>query len=182
MGTRVKVIDSRTMTASRNNTFGPKILDRAGFYRELEKAVAGVEWPKDFAIIILPPNVANMVSAGVGRRSPHPEDYVVRRYEGRVGLYLKRSKAARPNLVTATVYTRHAYLTELAELGIDENIEDATHVLTDVVTHTDGPNWPLDPLRFAIRFAQNQFISEDSAKRQATKILELDSKWSLVAD
>ena len=92
-------------------SFGTKVLDREGFEAA---AVAAIE-AYDFGAQRVPgqgfvqcPEAVPFVSAGVGRRTRNPEDFVLREYRGNVETFLRREHAAKVEGCALVVYTKDA--------------------------------------------------------------------------
>ena len=138
----------------------------------------------------MPESAFAFVSAGVGRRSAEPEDYVLRANRGRVNAYLRRSAAAQVESLACIIYTREAYL---ADPDVREDMEefdritrsDATHVLVAILAAA-GPKAPLTPIRFVENLAGGNrealLWSADEIRQKATAIAEYDRDWVVVAD
>jgi len=154
------LIASNIVTAFDNSAIGTKVVDAGGFMAEAHKAIAAF----DFDAQTIPgqgfipcKELIPFLSAGVGRRSTNPEDYVVRLHRGRVDAYLRRECAVSCEGAAIIVYTRAAYLADPdvqrddAERTRIESSE-ATHVLVAVLGFA-GPTAPLSPFRLVANLA-----------------------------
>jgi hypothetical protein len=189
----IKLVPSNILTAFDDVTIGTKVINPPGFFEAAEKAVAAF----DFAAqqvrgqgFILCPEAVPYLSAGVGRRSSLPGDYVCRGHRGRVDLFLKREFAAPCERAALIVYTREAYLAD-PEVAKDkaevEHIKTsrATHVLVAVLGFA-GPKAPLSPYRLVANLAGGNreaatWTTEEIAA-QAKASIEYDAEWCVVAD
>ena len=185
--TQIVIANSSIMTACKKITVGTKVTNRRAFYDELAQAIENFDWStcphEGQAYIPLPDKAVEFVSAGVGRRTLDPEDYVAQRHRGHVNLYLKREGASRATQVAAVVYSRKAYL---ADPEVTEEVGEATHVLVAVLAYTDGPSAPLTPLRFVSNLAggnnEAKAWGADEIREKAKKIQAYDDDWCVVAD
>ncbi len=199
-----------TLSAFDHNTVGTKVTDPRKFYKFLTVAVATHDTSKDKAtgqhFLILPKEAFSTVTAGVGRRSKEPRDYVPRLHRDTVELYLKRDFAAAVESLSVVVYTRQAYLADpdinpdkVAERfpGNEEKLADAiketkriegssfTHIVVAVLASA-GPRAPLSPIRLVNNLAGgnnevNEWSKEDIVmKAQLTKAYY--DEWCTVAD
>jgi hypothetical protein len=165
---------------------------------------------KDDYKIVLPDAVNAFVSCGVGLRSEHPDDYVIRKYRNRVDLYLKRSYAAETRRVTAIVYPVERYLEDPQITVIEKDaikavslIQPKSHVLVALLAETEMSPPPLTPYRLVANLAggSNEWTFNDfsvdpkidppfaQALRHIQKIenearasIDYDRKWCVVAD
>ena len=133
-----------------------------------------------------PDAVKYVVGAGVGVPSNDPNDYVIRLHRGKVGLYLKRHKAAPAKSVAVVVYTWEAYLAD-PEINWDEveRLNGCSHVLVAVLASA-GEGSPLTPNRFVCNLAggNNEAMSwtADEIRQKAREIVEYGKSWHPVAD
>lgn len=190
--TRIAV--ANILSAFADVTVGTKVLDRGEFLVAVSTAIEGHDFESDRVpgqgYIPMPESAFTLVSAGVGRRSAEPEDYVLRAHRGRVNSYLCRSKAAQVESLVCVVYTRAAYL---ADPDVVQDVEefdritrsDATHVLVAVLAAA-GPKAPLTPIRFVENLAGGNrealLWGADEIRQKATAIAEYDRDWVVIAD
>ena len=187
-----KIGTASIVTAFGDNTIGTKVLNAYQFMQFLQKCVEKHDISKDRQIgqhfIPMPTEAFETVSAGAGRRTENPEDYVLRLYRGSVGAYLKREKAATVESLSVIVYTLEAYLADPDIKGEEaERItnSDATHVLVAILASA-GPKSPLSPFRLVHNIAGgNKEALQWSADEIRGKALEskiYHDKWATVAD
>lgn len=119
---------------------GQKVLSREAFLAIMTQHIVHVlpstQFDEEgFGVIQLPVDVLPLVSSGVGCRSEDPDDYVIRKHQGRVGLYLKRRLALPVERCTAHMFTKTDYLVNWLERGEEaplsqEDLEGVTHVVS----------------------------------------------------
>lgn len=188
------IVTANIFSAARQSTIGTKVLDVDAFMAALGQAVDEHDFEGDRVpgqgFITLPESVFPLVSAGVGKRSVDPEDYVLRVHRGRVNTYLRRASAAEVESLACVVYTREAYL---ADPDVQEDTEEferisnshATHVLVAVLAAA-GPRAPLTPHRFLANLAggnrEAEVWSAEEIRTKAEEILAYDEEWVVVAD
>jgi len=181
----VKVVTSNVCSAFEARPVGSKVTDAAAFLAELEEAVAAF----DFGACDVPgqgflplPSALPYVSAGEGRRTQDPADYVAALHRGEVGLYLRRARAAEAESCACVVYTAEAYLRDpdvLQEPDEQERVRasGATHVLVAVLVSA-GPRAPLTPGRLVANLAggnrEAQLWTADEVRARAA---ESDAHW-----
>jgi hypothetical protein len=188
----IKLVLSDIVTAYTDRAIGSKVIHQVLFHKLVCKALEGF----DFAACRQPgqayielDRTANLfVVSGVGRPTMSPDDYVIRVHRDRVGLYLKRSKAAPVQNTAVVVYTREAYL---ADPEIDWNEveridkEGATHVLVAVLASA-GEGAPLTPNRLIQNLAggNNEALAwtADEIRQKAAEVAGYSDKWHVVAD
>ena len=189
------ILTSNICSAFSPNAIGTRVVDGDAFLNALTTAVFRHDIFADpvpgHYSVKLPEDVYGMVSAGVGRRSQNPEDYVIRVHRGQVNAYLKREKAAPVEGLAAVVYTREAYLNDpdvqknAAEQERVSN-SDATHVLVAVLASAGPYSSPFTPDRFVKNLAggnREAFAwSADEIRAKATEIAAYYDSWSVVAD
>lgn len=199
------------VTAFDEKTIGSKVLDDHKFLVALADAMEAFDWSTcrqpGQAYIPLPQGACAFVSAGIGKRSKDPDDYVVRLNRGEVGLYLKRFKteyctpdAEHPDMfvtcslaapvdnVAVVVYTLDAYLKD-PDCSPEETtrIKDMgpTHVLVAVLASTGKPS-TLTAHRFVHNLAGGNLEAlawtADEIRQKAKEIKEFSSEWTVVAD
>lgn len=190
----IKLVASNILSAYADAAIGTRVLDRQGFEVILADAIethdtAGDRVPGQHFIVLSEAAKAT-VSAGVGRRSADPADYVVREHRGRVDAYLKRELAAAVEGVAAVVYTAEAYLSDPDVEGEPEEAarvreSGASHVLVAVLAFA-GPKAPLSPYRLVHNLAggnrEAEAWSAEEIRRIASEVLAYDSDWAVVAD
>jgi hypothetical protein len=157
----------------------------------LAKAVGEHDPSKDRApgqhFVLLPETALSHVSAGVGRRTENPCDYVVRVWRGRCEAFLRREKAEKATGVACVVYTREAYgadpdvtAEEQAQLG------DATHVLVAVLAFAGPGGSPPAPWTFVRNLAganrEEMLMTDDEIRSKAKAVAEYHAEWCVVAD
>lgn len=186
---------SNVCTAFADQTIGTRVLDREAFFAILDVALEQHDSAKDRVpgqhYIVLPPEAATCVSAGVGIRVCNPADYVLRLHRGRVSAYLKRDEhAAQADSVAVVVYTREAYLADpdvAADPAEARRIRDhlATHVVVAVLASI-GPPSPLTPYRFVANLAggNNEALTwtADQIRAKAAEVVAYADTWDVVAD
>jgi hypothetical protein len=190
----MKIESANILQALSDSAVGTRVVDREGFLSALSTALesfdfAGQRVPGQ-GFVPLPESVNGLVSAGVGKRSSNPADYVLREWRGSVQAYLRRESAARVESVAAIVYTTAAYLADPDVSGDSSEVErvrasEATHVLVAVLASA-GPRPPLSPGRLVSNLAGgNKEALEWTAEEIREKARESSayaSEWSVVAD
>lgn len=172
-------------------TVGTKVLEIDAFHDALRWAVDD-QAPSGQEVITLDDYFArpleDVVSAGVGKGTDHPDDYVIRKYRGKVGMYLKRRFAASPKSCRAVVYTRDAYLDdpdtdEEEAKRIKES--ECSYVLVSVLADA-GNESPLTPGRLVRNLAGGNNAVDDWTKEdiieKAQEAVKHYDKWHVVAD
>lgn len=190
----MKLIQSNILSAYNNKAIGTRVLDRQGFESLLAQAIethdTSLARVSGQHFIMLPEAAKATVSAGVGKRTVDPADYVVRMHRGRVDAYLKRDKAAEVDGVAAVVYTVAAYLADPDVAGEPEEVacvteSGASHVLVAVLAFA-GPKAPLTPYRLVANLAggnkEAEVWSAEEIRRIASDVLAYDHDWAVVAD
>jgi hypothetical protein len=189
-----RFILANIVTAFAPDTIGTKVLNAGEFEAILGAAVAARDFAGERvpgqAVVSLPEAACGLVTAGVGRRTADPADYVIRLHRGKVGTYLRRDRASRAESVSCVVYTREAYLADpdvVQESDETARIEasDATHVIVAVLASA-GPRPPLTPGRFVHNLAGGnnealQWTAEEIRER-ARVINQYSNDWCVVAD
>lgn len=186
-----KIGYSDILTAFDYSAVGSKIVSPMAFMAELDVKINETDFSEcrqpGQAYIELP-GCKDFVSAGVGKRSLDPNDYLVREYRGKVGLYLKRHMAAEVDKVAAVVYTTDAYYADpdITEEEV-QRVQSAgfTHVLVAVLASAKVPS-TLTPGRFVHNLAggNNEALrwSADEIRQKAKEIADYSSEWCVVAD
>jgi len=184
-----------------SGVIGSKVINHAEFSRVLQAAVAAHDFSADRIQgqgFILIPEAIPFVSAGAGRPTTDPSNYVLREYRGKVSAFLKREFAAPVEGCAAVVYTMQAYLDDpditpeeakrvtAATLLSEDNVSsDTTYVLVTVLAFA-GPQSQLSPHRFTANLAggnhEAQVWTADEIRAKAKAIMGYDDQWSTVAD
>lgn len=192
--TQIKLVVANIVTAFNEGTIGTKVTNPRRFWEIADAAVASF----DFASQRVPgqgflmcPELAPVLSAGVGKRSDNPGHYVVRAHRGRVDAYLRREHAAPCEDAAIIVYTTEAYLADPdvqkdeAEKARIKIISGATHVLVAILGFA-GPSAPLSPYRLVANLAggnkEAQVWTADEIRAKAEASLAYDAEWAVVAD
>ncbi len=181
------------VSAFGEKTIGSKVIDQASF---LQFVVAGIETHDTVSDrepgqhkIELPAEAADIVSAGVGKNTNNPDDYVIRAHRGKVNTYLKREMAKRATSVAAIVYTREAYLNDpdvsSSSWFCQAVANGETHVLIAVLASA-GPESPLTTQRFVKNLADgnNEALAwtADEIREKAAEVTAYYDEWCVVAD
>lgn len=189
-----KIVNANIVTAFSEKAIGTKVRDGYSFLRFLTVAIEATDFATQRvpgqAFIALSENARETVSAGCGRRTLSPEDYIARVHRGEVGLYLKREHAAPVEGLAAVVYTADAYLSDPDVAG-DEmesariKASGATHVLVAVLAFA-GPKSPLPKGTFIHNLAggnkEAALYSADEIRAMAKAIDDYWGQWCIVAD
>ncbi len=189
----VCLVCSKLVSAFNDLTVGTKVTDKEGF----DKTAIEVISQFDFASQRVPgqgfipcDDLAPFISAGVGRRTGNPDDFIVRVYRGQADLYLRRHAAAEVERAAIIVYTREAYLADPdvtndeGELSLIER-SAATHVLVSVLGFA-GPKAPLSPYRLVHNLAGGNHEAlawnGDEIRTKAAESKAYWDEWCVVAD
>ena len=102
------------LTAFDPITVGTKVTDAETFFLILSGVIDGVNFPtegdyKGTTVVTLPPEAVATVSAGAGKRTDNPEDYVHVFYRGAVESFLKRRCAEPGDAVRVLLYSAETY-------------------------------------------------------------------------
>lgn len=157
----------------------------------IEEAIASFSFPANGqGFVGLPDAAKSFVTAGVGRRSKNPKDYVPREHRGEIGLYLRRDSVPRADLVpdgvAAIVYTAAAYeadpqITEAEKAALVS--AGYTHALITVLAFK-GPKPPASPERFVANLAGGNnaalAASADEIRAEARAVQEYFTTWCVV--
>lgn len=192
-GRILKLVNANIVSCFAPKSVGTKVLDREGFEAA---AVAAIE-AYDFAAQRVPgqgsvecPAAIPFVSAGVGKRTKNPEDYVLKEYRGNVETFLRREHAAPVEGCALVVYTASAYLADPDVVNEPEEAariveSGATHVLVAVLAFA-GPKAPLSPYRLVHNLAggNNEALqwSADEIRAKALESKTYHDEWCTVAD
>jgi hypothetical protein len=190
----MNILTSNICSAFSAEVIGSRVTNQQEFLNVLESAIAVHDASKDGVSgqhsITLSDVVFEFVSAGVGKRSVDPDDYVLRNHRGRVLACLRRGKAAQVEAVVVIVYTCEAYLAD-PEV-VNDSVEfsrvkesDCTHVLVAVLAST-GPRSPLTAHRFVSNLSGgNKEVlgwSIEEIRSKANEISAYWDEWDVVAD
>jgi len=180
------------LTAFDDQAIGSKVLDRFGFTCIVTESIKLFDWntcrQPGQAYITLPKPTCWFVSAGVGKRTHNPEDYVIRLHRDKVSLFLKRDFAADVDNVAVVVYTADAYLND-PDIDDDEakRVKESgfTHMIVAVLASA-GPPSPLTPNRFVHNLAGGNrealLWTADEIREKAKEIKDYSINWCIVAD
>lgn len=186
---------------SLTGVIGSKVTDHAGFMAALRGAIESHNFGRDRIPgqgLVQIPDAIPFVSAGVGRPTTDPSNYVLREYRGRVSAFLKRDFAAPVEGCAAVVYTMKAYLddpditpTEASRITAESLLlasnvsSEDVYVLVAVLAFA-GPQSQLGPYRFVANLAggnhEAQVWTADEIRAKAKAILDYDNNWTTVAD
>ena len=183
---------SDILTAFNENVIGSKVLHKDLFLLELGKEISKFDFQScrvpGQAYITLPDRFCKFVSSGLGRRTDNVDDYIIRFYREKVGLYLKRQYASEVKNVSVVVYTTDAYLND-PDITIQElnwiKKENPTHILVAVLA-SPGFESPLTPYRFVHNLAggnnEAKLWTGDEIREMAKKIINHSNNWCIVSD
>lgn len=186
---------SKVCSAFESSAVGSRVIDPKKFFAALGRAVEAHDpstdrVPGQHGNIVLPVEVYATLSAGVGKRTAHPADFVLAEHRGEVDIYLRRGLAVPVSAVAVSVYTVAAYLAD-PEVSADKvecdrvTASGATHVLVSVRASA-GPRSPLTPKRFVDNLAggnkEAREWSGNEIRAKATEISRYYSEWAVVAD
>jgi len=155
---KVKTIAvSNIVTSFSDQTIGTKVINATDFWANVRACLSTYDTDKDIVpgqhfINLYEPN--QLISAGVGKRTLNPDDYVLRLYRGQIRMYLRRELAAPVEGGAVVIYTIDAYRND-PQVDKDELSSfdpDCTHVLVAVLGFA-GPKAPLTPGRFVQNLA-----------------------------
>lgn len=193
MQTPVRTLSSNIVTAFSPQTLGTKVTDHGKFWEIAEQAIAAFDFEnqKVPGQGFIPCNdLVPYLSAGVGRRTDNPDDYVVRLHRGRVDAYLRREKAAACTGAAIIAYTREAYLADPEVQKNDRewsaiNESGCSFVLVAVLGFTEAKP-ALSPHRLVANLAGgNREALEWTAaeiRSKAEECIIYDNEWSVVSD
>jgi len=185
----MKIVNANIVSAFSDVAVGTRVTNPAEFMGLVLAAVANFAAQKipGQGFIMLPESAIAHVSAGVGKRTRNPADFVSREYRGKVTQFLKRENAEKVTGCAVVVDTREAYLAD-PEVNLDEASRisaDVTHVLVCVLAFA-GPKSPLSPDRFISNLAggNNEALawSADEIRKMSVEVKAYDDVWSVVAD
>jgi hypothetical protein len=194
----IRLETSNTVTAFDDVTIGSKVVRFRRFMTGLERAVqdhdTALDQVKGQHFIELPESMFDTVSAGDGPRSHNPDDYVVRKHRGEVGLFMKREMAGEVKFLAVIVYTIDAYLAdpdvlndsdEFALVSTYKEIDYVTHMIIAVIASA-GPQASWTPYRFVKNLAggNNETLewSGHEIREKACEVADYTDAWAVVAD
>lgn len=169
---------------------GSRVLDDHGFMMAAQAAVEAFDFAQARVPgqgFILCPAAVPYVSAGIGRRSKDPADYVLREHRGVVSAYLMRAFAAPATGCALIVYTREAYVRD-PDVTSEEasRVAHATHVLVAVLAFAGPKDPPLTPYRLVWNLAggnrEAMVWTADEIRAKAKACIDYDNEWVAVAD
>lgn len=178
-----KIINSDILSAFDSFTIGSKVVDPDNFLRVAAEAIEAHDFAADRIPgqgFVMCPAAIPYVSAGDGRRTEDPTDYIPALHRGRVDLYLKRERAGETKFCALVVYTVDAYLKD-PEVDPQEadriRQAEATHVLVAVIA-SSGPQAPLPPWRFVSNLAGgNREALDWTADEIRSKARDIHDYW-----
>ena len=185
----IRIVTSNVCKAFEAGPVGSKVTDATRFLDELETALGDFEFPDGSGEsargqgFVVCPTALPYVSAGEGRRTADPADYVPREHRGEVGLFLRRERAAEATFLGCVVYTLEADLADPDVQGEPEEAErvrrlEATHVLVAVIAAA-APQAPLTHKRLVANLAGgNNEALKWSAERIREEARKVDAHWS----
>lgn len=186
-----KLIAANIVTCFDASSIGTKVLDRERFEVVAKAAISTHDFDADDVPgqgFIQCPDAVPFVSAGVGKRTENPSDYVLRLYRGVVEVFLRREHAASVEGCALVVYTKEAYLADPDVAGDEvelERVKDATHVLVAVLAFA-GPKAPLSPHRLVHNLAggnrEAALWTADEIRAKALDSKTYHDEWCVVAD
>lgn len=189
----IKLVSSNIVTAFSNSTIGTKVTDADNFLVAVEMRVRNHAFNLERVPgqgFIHCNEVIPYVSAGVGKRTKDPNDYVLREHRGTVEAYLSRKHAATVDGCALVVYTVEAYLNDPdVQADSDETARikssEATHVLVAVLAFA-GPKAPLSPHRLVHNLAGGNkealTWSADEIRANALESKTYHDEWCTIAD
>ena len=197
----IKITDADIVTAfDGKGVIGSKVTNFEGFQKAVLKAVEAHDFTEGDIpgqAFIMVPEAAPFVSAGAGKKSTSPEDFVLREHRGQVNAYLRREHAAPTEGCAVVMYTLEAYLddpdvdeAEATRIKAEADVREpvgvpVTHVLVAVLAFA-GPSSPLDPWRFVHNLAGGNkealVWGGDTIREKAKEIRDYWGEWAIVAD
>ena len=180
------------LTAFNGQSIGSKVINHFEFTCILTEAIKNFDWgtcrQPGQAYIKLPEHACKHVSAGVGKRTHNPNDYVIRLHRDKVSLFLKRDLAVGVDNVASVVYTVDAYIND-PDITDSEmrRVKEAgyTHMIVAVLASV-GQHSPLTPNRFIHNLAGGNrealLWSADEIREKAKEIKSYSTEWCIVAD
>ena len=190
----MKIVNANIVTAFDAKAIGTKVTNPNTFRAHLADAIGSTDFAAQRvpgqAFLNLPEAAYSTVSAGVGKRTLNPEDFVLREYRGKVGTFLKREHAAPVEGLACVVYTVAAYLSDpdvASDEGEAERVKglNATHVLVAPLAFS-GPKapYPLGVLVHNLAGGNKEALlwSADEIREKATETNAYWGEWCVVAD
>jgi len=196
-----KMMVSDICEAFKDKVVGSKVHPQhlADFFDVLDEAVSNYDFSQGKvpgqAVIELPSKVNDWVSPGSWKRgSIDPNDFVLRKYRGEVGMYLLRKPDMTSARVRCVVYTRDAYeadpdFTEDEALRMEEffgNPFDGGYVLVAVLGDPDNVPSTVSFGRFVknLAGANNEYavMNKAAVVALAKKVVDYRSRYMGVAD
>lgn len=186
----MKLVNSDIVTAFDSFTIGTKVVDHEGFLKMAVEAIGAHDFSQDRIPgqgFIICPAAIPYVSAGDGKRTEDPTDYIAALHRGRVDLYLRRERAGETQFLALVVYTVEAYLND-PEVDPQEanriRQAEATHVLVAVIA-SSGPEAPLNPWRLVSNLAGGNREAlaweADEIRKKATETHDYWLNYEVVA-
>lgn len=176
---------------------GSRVIDEAGFNATLAAALQVHDTATDRAqgqhFLRMTASAHAFVSSGEGKRTPNPDDYVLREHRGVVSPFLRREFALPLEALAVVVYTVEAYLADPeintipgeAERIQSEAAEGVTHVIVAVIASA-APHAPRTPYRFTVALAGGNNEADDwtleEVRRLASESVTYWDEWAIVAD
>jgi hypothetical protein len=169
---------------------GTRVTDYYKFIRLLTMKFNSCPQPSDGQYFVNLPEGIPYVSCGVARRPNIPLDgYVIRDWRGEVGLFAKRTFAAKAESLSVIVYTATAYnLDPQVSAEETKRVGDATHVIVAVLAAI-GPKPTISSHRFVRNLAGgNNHYSPDTgytlrqAIDEAKTIVDYEKEYVVVSD
>lgn len=187
----IRLAAANIVTAFDLFTVGSKVTDPTSFMEVACRAIEAFDFEgqrEPGQGFVMCGEAVPFVSAGVGRKTLNPADYLHREYRGEVTSFLRREKAATVEGCALIVYTLKAYLAD-PDITPEEAARvtrlNPTHVLVAVLAFA-GPKAPLSPYRLAHNLAggNNEAAkwTADEIRAKAAESLAYDREWSSVAD
>jgi len=182
------------VTAFDDQTIGSKVVHTDRFLTYLTQAIESTNFEDQKipgqALVNLPTEAHTTVSAGVGKHTQDPSDYVVRLYRGKVSLFLQRELAEPVDSLSVVIHTKEAYLEDPDVKGDAKEVfriqlKAPTHVLVAVLASA-GPPSPLSPGRLVHNLAggnnEAEIWTADEIRETARESLDYYGEWGTVAD
>lgn len=183
----IRVSVSDIVTAFDDKAIGSKVIWPEVFMANVKRAIRDFDWSgcsyPGQAYIEMPVDVPNGVLPGQAPRSQDPDDYVVRKYRGRISMFLQRPPAPLIRLkhLAIVAYELDAYLND-PDVSQEEAervfAEGATHVLVAVLASV-GPPSPLSPWTFVHNLAggNNEALqwTADEIRAKAREIIDYEA-------
>ena len=171
---------------------GTQIRNEEVFKAALAKALAEHDTAGDRAkgqhFVHLDPSIIEDagVSCGVGPASADPSAYHLRNWRGKVGAYLKREHAAKPESVAVAVYSADAWAIDpdVIEAGLPACEGD--YCIVAIFANAAGTPNAYGSHRLVANLAggnnEAKDWTADEIRRLAEASVEYESNWSVVCD